>query len=219
MGGHPFCLMALQRPACPKTQAKNGFVFLGGASGLAISRTTEKAMTAKKTRMISVLLLSTVLASPGFANYVSDARWDANLNHGLTPNPSPQDVRVPPPPVMRKFVVFFDFSKSDLTAEARQVVRQVVTTAQQNGTPNIVITGYSDAVGSPAYHERLSKNRAQSVKEEMVRDGLNAEDIATVAGIFLEPVVPTGPGIREPQDRRAVIVLGLGALASATSTL
>jgi outer membrane protein OmpA-like peptidoglycan-associated protein len=224
MGGHPLSLMALQRAASPKTQAQNpemtlGFVLLGGAARLAKFRTTEKAMTAKKTMMISVLLLSTVLATPGFANYFSDARWDTNLNIGLTPNPSPQDVRVPPPLVVRKFIVFFDFNKSDLTAEARQVVQQAVTTAQQNGTPHIVITGYTDTVGSRAYHQRLSEHRAQSVKEEMERDGLNADDITTVGRIFSEPLVPTGPGIREPQDRRAVIELGLGALASARNTL
>jgi outer membrane protein OmpA-like peptidoglycan-associated protein len=176
-------------------------------------------MTAKKTMVISVLLVSTVLATPGFANYFSDPRWDAILNNGLTPNPSPQDVRVPPPPVIGKFIVFFDLNKSDLTAEARQVVRQVVTTAQQNGTPNIVITGYTDTVGSHVYPERLSENRAQSVKEEMVRDGLNADDIAIVGRVFLDPLVPTGPGMREPQDRRAVIELSLGALASATNAL
>ena len=42
----------------------------------------------------------------------------------------------------------------------------------------------------------------------MVREGLNAGDITTVGRNFSDPLVPTGPGVREPQNRRAVIDLG-----------
>ena len=34
--------------------------------------------------------------------------------------------------------------------------------------------------------------------------------IATVGKSFDDPLVPTGPGVREPQNRRAVIDLGGG---------
>jgi OOP family OmpA-OmpF porin len=33
-------------------------------------------------------------------------------------------------------------------------------------------------------------------------------DITTVGRNFSDPLVPTGPGVREPQNRRAVIDLG-----------
>ena len=72
----------------------------------------------------------------------------------------------------------------------------------------IVVTGHTDTVGSMAYNQRLSERRADAVKTEMVREGLNADDISTVGRNFSEPLVPTGPGVREPQNRRAVIDLG-----------
>ena len=53
----------------------------------------------------------------------------------------------------------------------------------------------------------LSKNQ--------MRLGLNGNDIQTVGRSFTDPLVPTGPGVREPQNRRAVIDLGTGAIASA----
>jgi outer membrane protein OmpA-like peptidoglycan-associated protein len=59
-----------------------------------------------------------------------------------------------------------------------------------------------------AYNQRLSEQRATSVKNEMVREGLSANDIMTVGRNFSDPLVPTGPGVREPQNRRAVIDLG-----------
>ena len=106
------------------------------------------------------------------------------------------------------FVVFFDFVRSDLTVEARNVVAQAVAQARRGGQVRITITGHTDTVGSQAYNQTLSLTRAESVKAEMVRQGLGVNDIATSGRGFSEPLVQTGPGVREPQNRRAVINLG-----------
>jgi hypothetical protein len=42
----------------------------------------------------------------------------------------------------------------------------------------------------------------------MVREGLDGGGIEIVGKSFHDPLVPTGPGVREPQNRRAVIDLG-----------
>ena len=109
---------------------------------------------------------------------------------------------------MTTFIVFFDFDKSNLTAEAQQVVAEAVKTAQQSGMVRVVVTGHTDTVGSRAYNQALSERRAQAVKDEMVREGLTAGEISTVGKNFSDPLVNTGPGVREPQNRRAVIDLG-----------
>jgi outer membrane protein OmpA-like peptidoglycan-associated protein len=114
----------------------------------------------------------------------------------------------PPPPVVRQFVVFFDFDRSNLTPEAMQVVGAAVATAKSSGMAKIVVTGHTDTVGSQRYNQALSERRATAVKKELVRVGLNGRDIETVGKSFSEPLVATGPGVREPQNRRAVIDLG-----------
>ncbi len=127
--------------------------------------------------------------------------------------PPPPAAVVPPAP--REFMVFFDFDKSNLTPEARDIVSAAVKTAKDRGAVRIVVTGHTDTVGSFRYNQALSERRAASVKAEMVREGLNGAMIATVGKSFSDPLVPTGPGVREPQNRRAVIDLGSGAIASA----
>jgi outer membrane protein OmpA-like peptidoglycan-associated protein len=124
--------------------------------------------------------------------------------------PPPQVAPAPPPPapVQQRFVVFFDFDRAELTAEARDVVREAVGQAQRLGSVRVFVTGHTDTVGSRAYNQRLSERRALAVKNEMVRGGLDANEITTVGRNFSDPLVPTGPGIREPQNRRAVIDLG-----------
>src|SRR4029077_18734787 len=126
----------------------------------------------------------------------------------LPPPPPPAPPPPPPPPAVRTFIVFFDFDKANLTAEALEVVREATRTAMQNGAVRIVITGHTDTVGARAYNQVLSERRAGAVRDEMVREGLRADDIMTVGRNFSQPLVETGPGVREPQNRRAVIDLG-----------
>ena len=131
------------------------------------------------------------------------------------PPPPPPVVQAPPPPappppVVRQpaqqmFVVFFDFDKAELTEEARAIVREAVSAARQKEQVRVVVTGHTDTVGSRAYNQRLSERRALAVKSEMVRGGLAENEITTVGRNFSDPLVPTGPGVREPQNRRAVI--------------
>ena len=120
----------------------------------------------------------------------------------------------PPPPVVRQFVVFFDFDRSNLTPEAMQVVGAAVMTAKGSGMAKIVVTGHTDTVGSQRYNQALSERRANSVKTELVRLGLNASDVEAIGRGFSEPLVSTGPGVREPQNRRAVIDLGYNVTAT-----
>lgn len=123
--------------------------------------------------------------------------------------PAPPPPPPPPPPApVKTFIVFFDFNKSNLTPEAVNVVGQAVKAAQQSQPVRILVTGHTDTVGSDSYNLALSERRAMSVKNQMVADGLNATEITTVGKSFHDPLVPTGPGVREPQNRRAVIDLG-----------
>ena len=109
---------------------------------------------------------------------------------------------------MKTFIVFFDFDKSNLTAEAQATVTEAVAAAKTQGAVRILVTGHTDTVGSNAYNQPLSIRRATSVKDEMVRQGLGADAIAIEGKSFHDPLVPTGPGVREPKNRRAVIDLG-----------
>jgi outer membrane protein OmpA-like peptidoglycan-associated protein len=120
--------------------------------------------------------------------------------------PAPPPMLPPPPP--QRFVLFFDFGVAELSSDARLIVREAIEAVQQQRSARIIIVGHTDTVGSRAYNQRLSERRALAVKNEMVRAGIDEEQIATVGRNFADPIVPTGPGVREPQNRRAVIDLG-----------
>jgi outer membrane protein OmpA-like peptidoglycan-associated protein len=91
------------------------------------------------------------------------------------------------------------------------VVQEAVKTAKANGFVRVLVTGHTDTVGSDSYNQRLSVRRATTVKDEMMREGMDGSQISIEGKSFHDPLVPTGPGVREPQNRRAVIDLGGGS--------
>ncbi|MDR3525688.1 MAG: OmpA family protein [Rhizomicrobium sp.] len=121
------------------------------------------------------------------------------------PPPPPMPVMAPP---MTTYIVFFDFNKANLTEAAQAVVVEAVKVSKTNGFVKVQIVGHTDTVGSDKYNMALSLQRAAAVKDEMVREGLDGNSIGVDGKGFHDPLVPTGPGVREPQNRRAVIDLG-----------
>ena len=125
------------------------------------------------------------------------------------PEPAPQAAPAvePPPPVVRNFLVFFDFDKSDLTAEALPIVASAADTAKQAAPIRIVLTGHADRAGPRSYNQALSGRRAGAVSAELTRLGISEADISVSARGEDDPLVPTPDGVREPQNRRVEIVL------------
>ena len=105
-------------------------------------------------------------------------------------------------------MVFFDFNKSDLTAQAAKIVDQAAANAASAKATTLSVTGYTDTVGSDAYNMRLSRRRAESVAAKLEKDGVPASEIAIVAKGKHDLLVPTADGVKEPQNRRVTIVYG-----------
>jgi len=117
----------------------------------------------------------------------------------------------PPPaqavaPAPKSYLVFFDFNKSDLTAQATQIVDQAASNAGPAKVTRLTVTGHTDTVGSDAYNMRLSRRRAESVAARLEKDGIASSEIQIVAKGKRDLLVPTADGVREPQNRRVQIV-------------
>jgi OmpA-OmpF porin, OOP family len=116
----------------------------------------------------------------------------------------------PRPEAPRNYLVFFDFNKSDLTADAVGIVDKAAQNAQADHVTQLTVTGHTDTVGSDAYNMRLSRRRAESVASQLEKDGVPSSEIQIVAKGKRDLLVPTGDGVREPQNRRVQIVFDGG---------
>lgn len=145
----------------------------------------------------------------------SGLKYESYLNHtvmlGLryafgTPQPAPvvveEVVAVPD-----SYLVFFDFDKSTITPEASGIISTAASNARTQQTTMIEVTGHTDKSGSAEYNQGLSLRRAEAVTVELERNGIPRSQVAVYAKGESEPLVPTEDGVREPQNRRVVIVL------------
>ncbi len=123
------------------------------------------------------------------------------------PSPAPAPVAAPAPAPAKTYLVFFDWDKSDLTPRATEIIAQAASDSHTQQTTDIVVNGYTDTSGTVAYNQGLSERRAQAVESQLVTDGVQQSEISIHAYGETHLLVPTGPGVREPQNRRVQIIL------------
>jgi outer membrane protein OmpA-like peptidoglycan-associated protein len=114
----------------------------------------------------------------------------------------------PPPPVAPpSFMVFFDWDRSNLSAQALATIKQAADAFRAKGNARITATGHTDTSGPESYNMALSLRRANAVKDALVREGVPAQAITVIGMGEKGLLVPTADGVREPQNRRVEIVI------------
>ena len=126
------------------------------------------------------------------------------LKFGETAAPPP-----PPPPMVAppSFMVFFDWDRSNLSAQALNTIKQAAGAYKTKGNARITATGHTDTSGPEAYNMALSLRRANTVKDALVREGVPATAITVIGRGEAGLLVKTADGVREPQNRRVEIVI------------
>lgn len=129
---------------------------------------------------------------------------------GAPPLPAPVapvPVGVPAAAPARSYLVFFDWDKATLTSRAQQIVKEAADNATKVQYTRIDVNGYTDTSGTPQYNQGLSIRRGQAVAAELVKDGVPKAAIAIQGFGETHLLVSTGPGVREPQNRRVEIII------------
>lgn len=96
---------------------------------------------------------------------------------GATPAPAPQKVSF-----SESSTNLFSFNAATLTNFGRQQLTNMLESATAAGSiDKVTISGYTDTIGSDAYNNRLSTERANAVKDFFIGQGLDGGTI-TAAG-------------------------------------
>ena len=103
--------------------------------------------------------------------------------------------------------MFFDWDKAALTDRARAIVAEAAANSTKVQYTRLEVNGYTDTSGTPKYNQGLSVRRAQAVASELVKDGVPKSAIAIQGFGETHLLVQTGPGVREPQNRRVEIII------------
>lgn len=103
------------------------------------------------------------------------------------------------------YTVFFDFDEAELSPVAVSLIRQAAQDTKRGYPANIRLAGVGDGVGSEPYNIALSLRRAETVRAELVRNGLALDQIVVAYPDEREPLVATLDGLRDPRNRHILI--------------
>jgi outer membrane protein OmpA-like peptidoglycan-associated protein len=70
--------------------------------------------------------------------------------------------------------IFFDTNKSDIKYESKPELKKLIDFLNLNPTVRIEISGHTDNVGTIQFNQALSENRAKSVYQYLIRNGIGA---------------------------------------------
>jgi outer membrane protein OmpA-like peptidoglycan-associated protein len=83
--------------------------------------------------------------------------------------------------------LLFDFDSAQLRPETAQLVREIAVMLQQNPNWTILIAGHTDNIGGADYNQRLSEQRAASVRQALISNGVAANRLQSVGHGMSKP--------------------------------
>ena len=121
----------------------------------------------------------------------------------------------PPPtpaaPPSVTLMITFEFGSAQLKPESIEQVRNlgIALNGKLKDETKLLIEGHTDRKGTRAYNEELSKRRADTVKDYLVKEmGVSADRLETAGKAFSNPANARNPYAAE---NRRVVVVNFGA--------
>ena len=129
----------------------------------------------------------------------------------LAPRSNALDAFSDPLNTIRPFEpVYFGFDQYNINASERDKLTEIATFLKDNPKARLLVEGYCDWKGTPAYNKSLGDRRATTVKSYLTDLGADQSRIETVS-IGDESAIPNADGEQAKLDRRAAFVVTKGS--------
>jgi outer membrane protein OmpA-like peptidoglycan-associated protein len=112
---------------------------------------------------------------------------------------------LPPAPI--HFTLFYKFDSDELTDESSALVPQILETVKQRASPDVVVTGHTDTIGTAASNAALGMRRAVAVRTLLVEAGLDPAFVEVTSHGEADLLVSTADNVAEPRNRRVEITV------------
>jgi outer membrane protein OmpA-like peptidoglycan-associated protein len=111
--------------------------------------------------------------------------------------------------------VYFEFDKYSLYENQGMEVLNFIKTTDSTRIESIQIFGYCDDIGKEEYNFKLSTNRANTIREMLISEGIKSKIIVTIEGkgrvLIDDDLIENLPDVRS-KNRRVDVVLNLREL-------
>jgi OOP family OmpA-OmpF porin len=100
----------------------------------------------------------------------------------------------------------FETGKADIKPESQNIVEQIVEMLKQNPDLKVSIEGHTDNVGSDKSNQTLSENRAKSVMNALIKQGIDKTRLSSKGWGSSKPLVANDTEEGKAKNRRVEIV-------------
>ena len=102
-------------------------------------------------------------------------------------------------------MLYFITGTDELTPESKEALQSILGALRERPLPDVLVIGHTDTVGDLMDNDRLSAQRAETVKGFLVEIGIPATRIRISGRGEREPLIRTGDEVDEPRNRRVEI--------------
>lgn len=103
--------------------------------------------------------------------------------------------------------ILFDTGKSELSFSSKTALEKLATSLAQNPDTDLVVYGHTDNTGSREVNQRISEQRAMSVRNYLVGKAISVERLTTHGMAYDQPVADNSTSAGRAQNRRVEVYI------------
>jgi OOP family OmpA-OmpF porin len=101
--------------------------------------------------------------------------------------------------------VLFDFDKNNVKPEAATILDRLVAFMNENKDKKAELSGHTDNIGTEAYNQKLSERRVNSVRDYVVKKGIDNSRISGQGFGESKPIAENKTAQGRAKNRRVEI--------------
>ncbi len=111
------------------------------------------------------------------------------------------------PQLPETFVLYMLTGGTELTPESNALLPVILQKARERTAVDISVTGHTDSTGPPAGNERIARERAEAIADQLRKLGLQDATLTVESHGQHNQAVKTANNVNEPKNRRVEVIL------------
>lgn len=161
------------------------------------------------------------VAADGKTAFISSQRDNGNGGYDIYTFELPEDIRsdsanylatvdvveLAPGDAVVLQNIQFEYNSSALTEDSQQGIQMLTDFLQRNPNLKVELAGHTDNVGSESYNLKLSSERADSVRNALISNGIEGSRLTAKGYGATRPVVPNDTDEHRALNRRTEMIV------------
>ena len=115
--------------------------------------------------------------------------------------------------------VLFDTAQYTLRPTAREKLAKIAGILLAHPSLKMAVEGHTDSVGGDDYNQRLSEQRAATVRDYLVQNGISMNNVTAIGFGKTRPIATNDTASGRQQNRRVELVVSGEEIGNTTTSL